>query len=80
MVVSTRGGMYAGLPGEVMDHQESYLRAVFGFLGITDVRFVRAEGLALGDQAKAKALAAAESDIRAQVGRAANDAKATVAA
>ena len=80
LVVSTRGGMYAGLPGEVMDHQESYLRAVLGFLGITDVRFVRAEGLALGDQAKATALAAAQSDIRAQVGRAANDAKTTVAA
>lgn len=80
IVVSTRGGMYAGLPGEVMDHQESYLRAMFGFLGVTDVRFVRAEGLAMGDEAKAKALAGAELEIRAQAGEAANDAKATVAA
>ena len=80
IVVSTRGGMYAGLPGEVLDHQESYLKTVFGFLGITDVRFVRAEGLGMGDEAKAKALTAAERDIRAHVAQAANDAKAAAAA
>jgi FMN-dependent NADH-azoreductase len=80
IVVSTRGGMYAGLPAEGLDHQESYLQTVFGFLGITDVRFVRAEGLGMGDQAKAKALTAAELDLRAQVTQAANDAKAAAAA
>ena len=47
-----RGGMYAGLPVEVVDHQESYLKTVFRFLGITDVRFVRAEGLSMGDRQK----------------------------
>ncbi|MBD8828559.1 FMN-dependent NADH-azoreductase [Pseudomonas sp. CFBP 13602] len=68
IVVSTRGGMYAGLPHETLDHQESYLLAVFGFLGITDVRFVRAEGLAMGDEVKAKAVAVAEADIQVQTG------------
>lgn len=80
IVASTRGGMYAGTPGEVMDHQESYLKTVFGFLGVTDIRFVRAEGVAMGEEAKAKALAAAEVDIRAHAGKAANEGRATIAA
>jgi FMN-dependent NADH-azoreductase len=80
IVVSTRGGMYAGLPGEVMDHQESYLKTVLGFLGVTDVRFVRAEGLAMGEQARARALAAADVQMRAHLGAAANEANATLAA
>ena len=43
-----------------MEHQESYLQTVLGFLGITDVRFVRAEGVAMGDAAKAQALGVAQ--------------------
>jgi FMN-dependent NADH-azoreductase len=62
-----------------MEHQESYLKTVFGFFGITDVRFVRAEGLAMGDAAKAAALAAATADIAAQA-KAANEAQAALAA
>ena len=45
---------------------------VFGFFGITDVRFVRAEGVAMGDATKAAALAAARVDIRAATAEAAN--------
>jgi FMN-dependent NADH-azoreductase len=78
IVASTRGGAYSGAPA--MDHQESYLRTVFGFFGITDVRFVRAEGLAMGDTAKAAALASAEADIQAHVGEAANEGKAAMRA
>jgi FMN-dependent NADH-azoreductase len=62
IVASTRGGAYD--VGSAMDHQESYLKTMFGFMGVTDVRFVRAEGLAMGEDAKAKAIAAAERDIR----------------
>jgi FMN-dependent NADH-azoreductase len=80
IVVSTRGGLYTGLPAEAMDHQESYLKSVFGFFGITDLRFVRAEGLAMGDQAKAKALAAADVQIRTHSGEAANEGKRALAA
>jgi FMN-dependent NADH-azoreductase len=78
IVVSTRGGVYSG-GGEAMDHQESYLKTVFGFLGITDIRFVRAEGVAMGDEAKAKALAAADRDIKAHTQPAANEAEAEAA-
>jgi FMN-dependent NADH-azoreductase len=79
IIASTRGGVYAGA-GAAMDHQESYLKTVFGFLGITDIRFVRAEGVAMGDEAKAKALAAAELDIQAHTQPAANEAEAALAA
>lgn len=80
IVISTRGSMYAGLPREVMDHQESYLKTVFGFVGISDIRIVRAEGLGMGPEGKSKALAAAEDNIRALTGRSANDPKAAAVA
>jgi FMN-dependent NADH-azoreductase len=68
-VASSRAGVYSGsVAMAAMEHQESYLRAVFGFFGITDVRIVRAEGLALGEAARAQALDAAARDIRRHVG------------
>ena len=68
IVASTRGGVYSTSEGgQAMEHQESYLKVVFGFFGITDVRFVRAEGVAMGDDAKAAALDSAEQSIRTQV-------------
>lgn len=73
IVASTRGGVYSTNPAlAALDHQESYLKTVFGFMGIDDVRFVRAEGVGMGEAARAQALAAAGRDIRAQVRDAAN--------
>ena len=70
LVASTRGGAYSTTEGgRALEHQESYLQAIFGFFGITDVRMVRAEGLAMGDAPRAQALAAANDDIRAQAMR-----------
>jgi FMN-dependent NADH-azoreductase len=63
-----------------MEHQESYLKVIFGFFGITDVRFVRAEGVAMGDAAKAAALQAARADIAVATGKAANQDQAALAA
>ncbi|MGV3492649.1 MAG: FMN-dependent NADH-azoreductase [Ramlibacter sp.] len=81
IVASSRGGAYAGDPAlAFLDHQESYLKAIFGFFGITDVRFVRAEGVAMGDEAKAAALARADGEIRAHAGVAANEEKAALRA
>lgn len=59
-VVLTRGGRYRGTPA---DTQVPYLSTVLGFLGMTDVRFVYAEGLALGPDAERDALAAAYDEI-----------------
>ncbi|WEZ83736.1 FMN-dependent NADH-azoreductase [Rhizobium sp. 32-5/1] len=64
IVASTRGGHYSGAsPVAAMDHQEAYLTTVLGFIGITDVEFIRAEGLAMGDDAKQSAIAGAEKVI-----------------
>lgn len=80
IVASTRGGVYSTNPAMAgLDHQESYLKTVFGFFGITDVRFVRAEGVAMGDAAKAGAMAAAEQSIRSHTA-AANQESAALAA
>ncbi|MEP6823789.1 MAG: NAD(P)H-dependent oxidoreductase, partial [Ramlibacter sp.] len=62
------------------EHQESYLKAVFGFMGVTDIRFVRAEGLAMGEAAKTQALADAALAIQAIAGAAANQGEAALAA
>jgi FMN-dependent NADH-azoreductase len=63
IVASTRGGHYSAGPAAVLDHQESYLSAVLGFLGITDIEFVRAEGLNLGAESKQSAISEAEKAI-----------------
>jgi len=56
VVFSTRGGLYAGTAA---DGQTAYIRQFLGFLGLTDVSFVYAEGLAYGEEKKAEAIKAA---------------------
>ena len=81
IVASTRGGVYSTSEGgRAMEHQESYLQTVFGFLGISDVRFVRAEGLAMGDAKKAEALVRAAEQARQAARPAANQRQVSMAA
>ncbi|MFZ6848692.1 FMN-dependent NADH-azoreductase [Undibacterium sp. RuRC25W] len=61
-VVLTRGGMYKNTAN---DSQMPYLKSFFGFLGMTDIHFVYAEGLAMGPDAEAAALAGATQQIHA---------------
>jgi FMN-dependent NADH-azoreductase len=64
VIASSRGGIYAGTAAEgAMDHQEAFLRAFLGFVGVTDVEVVRAEGVAMGPEARAKALEDAQARI-----------------
>jgi FMN-dependent NADH-azoreductase len=56
IVASTRGGMYSAGPGSVTGFQEAYLKAVFGFLGITDVKFDRAERLTKGGEVRSQSM------------------------
>jgi FMN-dependent NADH-azoreductase len=65
VVVSTRGGIYSEGPAHAMDHQEAYLKTIFGFVGITDVDIVRAEGVNLGAEQRTAAIAAAREQVRA---------------
>ncbi|GJE59405.1 FMN-dependent NADH-azoreductase [Methylobacterium trifolii] len=65
-VASTRGGIYTGdgaMAG--FDHQESYLRVALGFIGLTDVTIVRAEGLAKDEASKEQAVAEARAQVAA---------------
>ena len=59
-VTLTRGGRYRNTPS---DTQVPYLRTVFAVLGLTDVHFVYAEGLALGPDAEQSAIASAYEAI-----------------
>ncbi|CAB0150234.1 FMN-dependent NADH-azoreductase 1 [Pseudidiomarina piscicola] len=62
-IASGRGGIYSEGEAAAMDHQESYLRQALGFIGITDVQVIRAEGVNLGDEPRQQALAAADEVI-----------------
>jgi FMN-dependent NADH-azoreductase len=61
-VALTRGGKYRDTPA---DTQVPYLKTFFGFLGMTDVQFFYAEGLALGADAERDGLASARQQIEA---------------
>ena len=63
-VALARGGIYRDTPA---DSQVPYLTGVLGFLGMTDVEFIYAEGLAMGPESADKAFAAAEAAIGAVV-------------
>ncbi len=60
-VVLTRGGVYENTP---LDTQQAYLKSFFAFLGMTDVEFLFAEGLAMGEAAAQQALAKVEQQIQ----------------
>jgi len=59
-VACARGGVYRDTPA---DSQTPYLRQVLGFLGMTDVEFIYAEGMNLGPESAEKSFAAAEAAI-----------------
>jgi FMN-dependent NADH-azoreductase len=59
-VFATRGGLYAGTP---RDSQTPYLRSFLGFIGIDDVQFVYAEGLAISAASRERALSRSHADI-----------------
>ena len=66
IIASSRGGFYGdGSAAAFLDHQETYLRGVLGFFGITDLTFIRAEGIALGPDQREKAIASARAEINA---------------
>jgi len=63
-VALTRGGLYRDTPN---DSQTPYLKTLFSFLGMTDVQFVYAEGLAMGPDAEQNGLNAALTQIEETV-------------
>jgi FMN-dependent NADH-azoreductase len=63
IVVESRGGLYSQGPAQAMDSQEPHLRTLLGFIGITDVAFVRAEKLGFGPEARDEAVGAAQAEL-----------------
>lgn len=59
-LVIASGGVYSEGPASGMDYATPYLKSVLGFLGMTDVDVVRIEGIGMGPEAAAKAIATAE--------------------
>lgn len=69
IVASARGGVYGeGAPAAPFDFHEPYLRALFGFIGIGEVKFVRAEGLAISPASRLAAIDAAFASLPDVVG------------
>ena len=69
VIASGRGGMYGD--NSPADFQEAYLRQVFGFLGVSDIEFIRAEGVAYSPQHRTDALEGAKATIQAPLREAA---------
>ncbi len=59
-VIATRGGKHAGTPSDL---QSAFVRQFLGFIGITDVEFIYAEGLALGEESRTAAIVEAGKRI-----------------
>jgi FMN-dependent NADH-azoreductase len=63
IVIEARAGLYSEGPAAAMDHQEPHLRTLLGFMGVTDVTYVRAEKLAFGPEAAAAAITEAVEQL-----------------
>ena len=68
VVIQTRGGVYSVGPAQARDHQEPHLRTMLGFIGITDLSFIHAEGLGISPASREAGLAAARAKVAAWVG------------
>jgi FMN-dependent NADH-azoreductase len=65
LIISSRGSAIASTPMEAaLDHQEAYLKTVMQFIGITDVKVVRAEGLSLGAESRKHAMERALAELQ----------------
>jgi FMN-dependent NADH-azoreductase len=71
VLVISRGGIYSAGPAAALDFQETYLRGVLGFIGITDVEVIRAEGLSMGADQRSAAMAIAHRAITGELAQAA---------
>ena len=65
-IASSRGGAYGPeTPAAFLEHQETYLRVALGFIGLTELTVIRAEGVAKGPAAREAALTGAKQEILA---------------
>lgn len=68
LVITSQGGTFRpGTPAAGYNFHEPYLRTIFGFIGITDLTFIYADSLNLGDEAREKSLSEADAAIQAAI-------------
>jgi FMN-dependent NADH-azoreductase len=68
LVITSQGGYYRpGSEAEAYNFHEPYLRTIFGFIGVTDISFIYADGLAMGEEARDKSVAAARAEIHTKI-------------
>jgi len=67
VVILSRGGIYSEGPAQALDFQGTYIRSVLGFIGITDVELVIAEGISMGEEKSKQAVAQAQQQISASL-------------
>jgi len=64
IIAISRGGLYGpGTPAAGFEHVESYLRGVFGFIGVTNLEIIAAEGLQIGPEQREKAMRGALQSV-----------------
>ena len=60
IIAISRGGLYGpGAPAAALEHLETYLRGILGFIGVKDPEFIVAEGLLLGPEQREKSMQSA---------------------
>jgi len=64
LIITARGGIYSTGPSAANDFVVPHLRTLLGFMGITDVTVIYAEGMAYGPEAAAKAVAGAQAELK----------------
>lgn len=77
-VVTSRGGDYSAPPMDAMDHMVGYLRAIFGFVGITELRFFNVQPCDITPELRNAAAKQAIAEVRSWVGAGAWDAERAV--
>ncbi len=70
IVIESRGGLYSEGPAKAFDFQEPHLSHLLGFMGLTDVTFIRAEKIGFGPDARGAALSGAKQKISTAVAQA----------
>lgn len=65
IVILSRGGVYTEGPAQGMDFQTAYIRSVLGFIGITEIELIIAEGVAMGEEKSRQAVSQAQQQIAA---------------
>lgn len=72
VIASTRGDRYAqDSANYALDHQETYLKTLLGFVGIVNITVIRAEGVNINPMVREQAILSAQAQIQQWLKRAA---------